>query len=463
MSALALLLSLVLEHFRPLLPGDDAGLLSQEPESLPSARRNEGPDRTARAESPDDMDAADHRAGLDADREAELDAELEAELARMADESPEPDPFDAAPPESPPLIDADLAARAAMQDDRAAFIAPAHPWFGPVASLVDWATPEAIDTADRPPMAWGGWWLVVLAPAVLLWIAQLMLATLGWLGAFGVLLLHVWVLWHGVLAGRLHRRLDRLFELVSARDDDADVRASAGVLVRRWVSRAEVSASGNGKATLTAGTIPSGAASGAATAAEAAAATASTAATEAAATAEGREIARLGLSLPVLDAYRDVFAPIFWYLLLPGASGPLMIWCARVAAARRGGVAANGLRMLDWLPIRLAAFGFALAGRFDDAVFGLRSSHAAASAAADRAGPDDPAAGQRLMLLPAASGSLGIDLLDETTRQWLKEASADVAAEYAEPELGKLAAVRSLLIRCAGIWAAVLLVVWLVS
>ena len=457
MSVLAFLLSLVLEHFRPLLGGaarsrapDPVDALADAPAHAgwhgdgtvadgPGRRAGSGAggfDGSGAAAGQTGAHATGYREGASppADEDQSND-ELEAELDRLANEIPEPDPFDEPVPESPLPLDAEIAARLKAQNDAGAFVPQEHPWFGPVARLVDWATPEAIDTADTPPMGWAGWSLVLIAPAVALLIVQGFLGNFGWPGLIAVLLLHVWVLYHGVLVGRLHRRLDRLYVLASTGEHEA-VRA----LVGRWVA---------GEAPLP--------------------------------VLDDRETARLGLALPLLDAYRDIFAPLFWYLLLPGPIGPLVYWCARVSAARRAGVAAAGLRALDWLPARLAAFGFALGGRFDDAIFGLRSSHAAASNAAPlpaagsagvagvSGGPAttetgavatgiDPASTQRLLLLPAASGALGVDLRDEATCLRLQAAASDVAAEMAPPALDRITSVRSLLFRCAGLWTGIVVV-----
>ncbi len=443
-SLLALLLSLVLEHFRPVLRREsvDAALpeahesgaapaQTQIDEGAPDAGSGRRVTRGAgrRDDGPGPMEPADagttRTTAGGATADDDLD-DLDEVLARMADETPEPDPFAELPAESALPPDPDLVQRARMQDDRDAFVPMSHPWFAPASRLVDWATPEAIDTVDRPPMGWGGWSVVVAVPAATVLVVQWLLSGLGWPGVLAILGLHVWVLWHGVLAGRLKRRIDRLFVLAGTLDDDVDAATRCAALVRRWVSPR--------------GRVPPH-------------------------PPDARETARLALSLPLLDAYRDVFAPLFWYLLLPGACGPVVAWCARVAAMRRGGVAASGLRLLDWVPIRLAAFGFALGGRFDDAVFGLRSSHAASGSNAVLAQPlfdasSDPAADQRLMLLPAASGALGIDLLDEASRQRLKAAASDVAADTAAPVLAQVAAVRALMLRCAGAWAVVMLVGW---
>ena len=327
----------------------------------------------------------------------------------------------------------------------------AHPWFGPAATLVDWATPEAIDTADRPLMGWAGWAVVVVLPAIALLVAQGILGSFGWPGAVAVLLLHVWVLYHGVLAGRLHRRLDELYLQAGTAAIE-----SCREIVLRW----REAGGGRGNA----GRVEAGGARAFASASASASAGVGAGAGAVSSSAlDQRETARLGLSLPLLDGYRDVFAPLFWYLLLPGPTGPLVYWCARVAAARRTGVAATGMRLLDWIPVRLAAFGFALGGRFDDAVFGLRSSHAAAAPMAvdDRTTNLDPAANQRLLLLPAASGAIGVDLLDEASRTRLTSMSADLAADTVEPTLEKVATVRSLLLRSAGLWAGLVVVGWL--
>jgi membrane protein required for beta-lactamase induction len=82
-----------------------------------------------------------------------------------------------------------------------------------------------------------------------------------------------------------------------------------------------------------------------------------------------------------VQANNRIFGVIFWFMLL----GPAGAWLFRVSdlmrrraafeAARRGGVAAPGRDapalvhgLLAWIPARLAAFSYALAGGFEDAI-----------------------------------------------------------------------------------------------
>jgi cobalamin biosynthesis protein CobD/CbiB len=99
------------------------------------------------------------------------------------------------------------------------------------------------------------------------------------------------------------------------------------------------------------------------------------------------EIARLAIERGLVDAYRQVFAVLFWFVLLPGPAGAVLYRAAALLAAEwRGPVtgvepsplvqsrSAFGrparllLDVLDWIPVRLTALAFAVVGDFEDAV-----------------------------------------------------------------------------------------------
>ena len=100
------------------------------------------------------------------------------------------------------------------------------------------------------------------------------------------------------------------------------------------------------------------------------------------------EIARLAIERGFVDAYRQVFAVLFWFLVLPGPAGAVLYRAAVLLAdewrgnapgedttpalrsrAEFGRMARGLLGALDWVPARLAALGFAIVGDFEDAVY----------------------------------------------------------------------------------------------
>jgi adenosylcobinamide-phosphate synthase len=156
------------------------------------------------------------------------------------------------------------------------------------------------------------------------------------------------------------------------------------------------------------------------------------------------ELCRIAIAHALVAAHRHVFGPLFWYLLLPGAIGPVIYRAAQFLADRWGagardvaGLGPSGAptvpaspspatstalvpvalqgpageaygrfadrayRVLDWLPVRLAAVGFAIVGNFEDAAYCWRA------AAAVRGGDE-----QRRILLMAGGGALGLRIAD---------------------------------------------------
>ncbi|MFO1314595.1 MAG: CobD/CbiB family protein [Burkholderiales bacterium] len=133
------------------------------------------------------------------------------------------------------------------------------------------------------------------------------------------------------------------------------------------------------------------------------------------------EIARLAIERGLVDAYRQVFAVLFWFVVLPGPAGAVLYRAAALLAeewkgpvpgvdasplaesrAGFGGPARALLAVLDWIPVRLTALSFAVVGDFEDAVACWRTQ--AARWAAQEGGA---AAG---ILLAAGGGALGVQL-----------------------------------------------------
>jgi adenosylcobinamide-phosphate synthase len=277
---------------------------------------------------------------------------------------------------------------------------------------------------------------MLLVPAVVIWVLQGLLESLGGIGSLLLLALHAVVLYLTVPMGRLVRRLDRLGLLAAAGE-----RAAMREMVSRWSvedRRGAVATHASGAAPR-AVTPLKGSLSGSLVA------------------------ARSTFALPVLDAYRDVFAPLFWYVLL-GPAAPVAYGFARLAAERRTGVARRALYWIDWVPSRLAAASLAFAGRFDDAMLGLRAGHDASRVRPiDSPGKRRQAQALQLLLLPAAGGALGIRLTDPAVEEALRDASPDHDPPEAAPTPAGFPALRALLGRTAMIWGGLWLLVHLVG
>jgi len=103
---------------------------------------------------------------------------------------------------------------------------------------------------------------------------------------------------------------------------------------------------------------------------------------------EAGAISRLAAEHALREAHHGTFAPLFWFLVLPGPLGlvfyPLALRAARswehvVEPDERdfGWFAARAFWVIDWIAQRLSAFTFAIVGDFEDALFCWRSQAAA--------------------------------------------------------------------------------------
>ncbi len=120
-------------------------------------------------------------------------------------------------------------------------------------------------------------------------------------------------------------------------------------------------------------------------------------------------VARLTAEHALRDAHHGTFAPLFWFLALPGPLGlalyPLAhraarTWEQNVEAEERdfGWFAARAFHVLDWIPQRLTAFTFAVVGNFEDALYCWRSQ------AAQWLRPEEG------IVLASGAGALGVRL-----------------------------------------------------
>ena len=93
------------------------------------------------------------------------------------------------------------------------------------------------------------------------------------------------------------------------------------------------------------------------------------------------EVVRVTIEQTMTSSHRQMFGVLFWFvLLIPlGPVGAVLYRCASILARRwetRGqfGVAAQRLfHAINWLPVRLTALTYAIAGNFDDATFCWRT------------------------------------------------------------------------------------------
>ena len=278
------------------------------------------------------------------------------------------------------------------------------------------------------PIGWGNWAALILLPIAVVWGLQALLDGLGLVGDLLSLLVGAGIVYFTVPIGRLWRRLDRLSLLAGAGEVRAFRRA-----VARWNDD------------------------------DASAASAASAAVEPAPFPGDRALDRAAFVLPLIDAYRDVFAPLFW-LVLAGPAGPLAYAMARLAADRRSGVARRALYWVDWVPLRLSSASFAFGGRFDDAMLGLRCALDATrfdriDVRVDR----DATLVQEVIILPTAAGAMDIRLAGPVVEARLAQASADYEEPGTEPCAANFTVLRSLLGRTAMIWGGLWVLLTLVS
>ncbi|MCY0388617.1 CobD/CbiB family protein [Robbsia sp. Bb-Pol-6] len=121
------------------------------------------------------------------------------------------------------------------------------------------------------------------------------------------------------------------------------------------------------------------------------------------------EIVRHTLMYAVISSHRHVFGVFFWFLIPIGPAGAVLYRVAAHLSASWSeaevdrsvpfaGFARRAFFVIDWIPVRLTALGFAIVGNFEDAIYAWRN-HA-------RQWPDS----NEGTLLAAGSGALGARL-----------------------------------------------------
>lgn len=163
------------------------------------------------------------------------------------------------------------------------------------------------------------------------------------------------------------------------------------------------------------------------------------------------EVCRLAIANALVASHRHVFAPLFWYILLPGPVGPVLYRIAEMLERRwavrgesYGDFARAAYAVLDWLPLRLSAAGFAIVGNFEDAVYAWRGV-VAAGASAD----------QRTLLLTTGGGALGLRIADPAMEARLAgDADGGFEPTGSEPGSDGLRSAVGLVWRSVVLWIA---------
>lgn len=168
-------------------------------------------------------------------------------------------------------------------------------------------------------------------------------------------------------------------------------------------------------------------------------------------------VSKLAAEHALREAHHGAFAPLFWFLVLPGPIG-LVLYPLAQRAARTwehlvepqerdfGWFAAHAFHWLDWIPQRTTAFVFAIVGDFEDALFCWRSQ------AAQWIRPEEG------IVLASGAGALGVRLGEPTPAPggWVDRPLLGVGEP---PREDALASLGGLLWRALIVWLIVYLLV----
>jgi adenosylcobinamide-phosphate synthase len=169
-------------------------------------------------------------------------------------------------------------------------------------------------------------------------------------------------------------------------------------------------------------------------------------------------------------AHKHVFGVFFWFVLLPGPTGPILFRLAEylarrwnrppagaLPADRFGDFARRAFAWIDWLPARLTALGFAIVGDFEGAIYCWRQLAQARSGIVD----GTPQPDSRTLILAAAGGALGQRVLTSADSTRYFDESGLEGAGLAEPSSAMLRAAVGLVWRALLLWLLLLLLLTL--
>ncbi len=134
-----------------------------------------------------------------------------------------------------------------------------------------------------------------------------------------------------------------------------------------------------------------------------------------------QDVTKLAIERGLVDAYRQVFAVLLWFAVLPGPAGAVLYRAAMLLAQEwRGGEIGEDetplarsrasfgapvrrlLWLLDWIPVRLTALSFAIVGDFEDAAWCWRTQ--------PRAWARHEGGLEAGIVLASGAGALGVQL-----------------------------------------------------
>lgn len=173
---------------------------------------------------------------------------------------------------------------------------------------------------------------------------------------------------------------------------------------------------------------------------------------------EPGDVARLTIEHALVSSHRQMFAVIFWFVLL-GPAGAVLYRLASVLQHKWGEredaefgefgrFAARFFELYDWLPVRLTALCFAVVGDFEDAVYCWRAQAQAWM---------NPTQG---ILLASGAGALGVKLGEPLHREGGLEFRPELGVgDDADPDYVESAV--SLIWRTLILWLAILLLMQL--
>ena len=171
------------------------------------------------------------------------------------------------------------------------------------------------------------------------------------------------------------------------------------------------------------------------------------------------EIVRHTLMYAVISSHRHVFGVFFWFLIPIGPAGAVFYrvaahlsatWTAPIIEGRpaSGGFAKRAFFVIDWIPSRLTALGFAIVGNFEDAIYAWRN-HAGQW-------PDS----NEGTLLAAGSGALGARLVGPLAEPSSTETLQGIDLPSQAVPVGEECSPRTLQSAVGLVWRAVIL--WMI-
>ena len=171
------------------------------------------------------------------------------------------------------------------------------------------------------------------------------------------------------------------------------------------------------------------------------------------------DIARAAIETAFMRGHRDLLALIAWFMVLPGPTGAVLYKLSAMLAqqwGRRtdeelgafGRFASRVFPVLDWVPVRLTAIGFAVAGDLEDALQCWRGQ--------SQSWPDP----QTGVVLASGAGALGVKLGGPLPKQGGVDYRPQLGTGD-DPDANYMQGAVGLIWRTLVIWLIVLLLVTL--